>query len=338
MDPASSDYAVKRINASKYADPYNNIHFRVDDLHSPSQGVERNPIAIEANLTCRACLWPVHQGCILEPMLYFARTVREHPELRANPRYAAKAEAYIAAAEELLILLDKTNWRENDQGEGWYIVEKGAPVWMDGLDEPLNHGLAIGVAMVHLAAVTGNAHWHDRTEKMARMFKNDLRLDPKGDLYLWGYCWGKGLLYNGFGLGTNVSVNCLACVGEKKMEDCAHSTIEIKFAYFCYKDGIVFVQRDMERLANTYVKNVFRHKEDGTPTCADLVDGSGGVGSYDRLTTDVPLLAEFNPDILKFYEELRAQTSWNIIDAPLMAQCANMNLMRVQLNKSRGIR
>jgi len=174
MDPEHPRYAVKVISASPLAAPTHAARLKVRDLNSPSQGEKRHPVPVYTTLSASRYLWPVHQGMITYPMIAFARLVQADPKLEA---YKPKAAAYIQAVEELMEILE-ADWRENEAGEGWYAVPRGAPVWMDGIDEPFNHFLAVGRTMVELAAVTGKTKWRERAEKMARTFKNDLRLAP----------------------------------------------------------------------------------------------------------------------------------------------------------------
>jgi len=326
MAPSSSDYAVTRIHASKLAQPFSFMRLYAEDLKSPTEGDARNPVPIATRMQASRFLWPVHQGMILEPMLLFARTVREHKGLRSDERYRSRAAAYIAAAEGLFRIIDE-GWRENAEGEGWYEVEKDAPVWMDGCDEPHNHSLAVGAAMVQLAAATRSPLWHSRAEKMARTLKNDLRHVSDGDLYVWPYWWSKGKAFNGWEPKDGVSRNTPGKKPVQSMEDFAHGSIEINFAYRCFRDGIVFTRQDLERLANTFERNIVRRREDGSLTFADRVDGKGKAGRYDRLGPSWPLLAEFRPGILETFREMRAESPWNGY-AVWMLQSANMSLMR----------
>lgn len=329
MDRDAANYAIPRIRASRLAQPYSAMRLHVEDLGSTATGVKRHPVPVSTTMNPSRFLWPVHQGMIFEPMLSFARTVLTQDRLRGNEAYRTKAETYIAAAEKLFCILEE-GWRENDAGEGWYEVEKGAPVWMDGCDEPHNHFLALGAAMLHLAAATGDGFWRDRVEKMAHTIRNDMRHVPDGDLYVWPYWWSKGKAYNGWTREDDVSRNTPGKKPVQSMEDFSHGSIEINFAYRCYRDGIVFTRLDLERLANTFQHNIVRRTDGGKLTFANRVDGSGGVGRYDRLGPSWPLLAEFKPGILDTFREIRRDSPW-IGYTPWLLQSANMNLIRRRL-------
>jgi hypothetical protein len=249
--------------------------------------------------------------------------------LHRIPRYREMADRTIAAAEELFEVLE-ADWRENADGEGWYEVEKGAPVWMDGCDEPHNHFLAVGAAMIHLAAVSDNPLWRDRVEKMARTLKNDMRHVPDGDLYVWPYWWSKGKVYGGWSPEDQVSRNTPGMTPRQNMEDFSHGSIDVNFAWRCHQDGIVFTRQDLARIANTFLKNIVRRTDDGQLTFADRVDGVGTAGRYNLQGPAWPLLAEFRPEILDVFREMRAQSPWNGY-AVWILQSANMNLMRTRL-------
>ena len=157
-----------------------------------------------------------------------------------------------------------------------------------------------------------------------------MRYLPEADLYIWPYWWSKGKVYNGWGPADDISRNTPAMKPRQTIEDFSHGSIEIGFAYRCYRDGVVFTRQDMERLANTFTHNIVRRTEDGNLTFADRVDGGDAVGRYDVGGANWPLLAEFSPSVLDVFREMRAESAWN--GYPVwMLQSANMNLMRTRL-------
>lgn len=329
MNPSDARYAVKVIGASKLSDPWGAVRLKVRDLNSDVADERRNPVAVSKFMNTPAYLWPVHQGMITYPMMAFARFVHESPTLQANPVYKAKADWYVQEVEKLMLLLD-ADWRENEQGEGWYAVEQGAPVWMDGVDEPFNHFLAVGRTMVHLAAVTGNPLWHDRVEKMARVFKNDLVL--KNGAYTWQYWWSKGYGSKGWSPKDQVSLNTPALQGRTVAEDISHGAIDLHFAYLCYRDNIVFDREDMVRFAKTFTQNMLTTKPDGKPTLFQRVDGGGSKTVYDIYARHFVLLAEFDRQILTVYEELFRDTPWSG-NTMYMLTSANMNLVKKRMSQ-----
>lgn len=329
MDPTSGDYAVLRIHASKLAQPFGYMRLKVKDLLLAAGRSPSVPAPVATLMAPSRMLWPVHQGMILEPMTRFARLVREADALRRIPRYASKAKTYQSAAEEIFRLLD-ADWHTNDRGEGWYTVPKGAPIWMDGCDEPHNHYLAVGCAMIHLAAISANPAWRDHVTRMARTLRNDMRHQPETDAVIWPYWWSKGKVFNGWEPEDNVSRNTPGKHPTRSMVDFSHASIDVNFACHCFQEGIIFTREDMLRLCNTFTRNIVRRTDDGALTFAARVDGKGAQGTYDMLGPNWVLLSTFRPDILDRFREIRKDSPWNGY-ALWMLQSANMNLMRKQL-------
>ncbi len=329
MNPASPAYAVPRIMASKLAAPFSHMRLFAEDLGSRAPPSKRNPVPVTTRLQPSNFVWPVHQGMILEALTDFARVVMERPELRREPHYAAKAREYIAAAEATFAALEE-QWRENDAGEGWYAVPKGAPIWMDGCDEPHNHYLAVGSAMLNLTPATGDAKWAERVAKMATTIKNDLELNAETNGYVWTYWWTKGHVYKGWSPRDGVSRNTPGKYPTRSAEDFSHASVDVNFMYRCARDGIVFTREDLIRLANTFLKHIVRRGEDGVLTFADRVDGKGKAGTYDRLGPSWVRLAEVAPSILDLFREIRRDSPWNGY-ALWMLQSANMNAARLAL-------
>lgn len=503
MDPEHPRYALKVIEASPLSRPYSAVRLKAKDLASPSEPQHRAPVPVSTSMHPPNYLWPVHQGMLTYPIISYARFVYEDPQLKADPHYKAKADEFIAAVEELMEVLED-DWKENDEGEGWYAVALGAPVWMDGVDEPFNHFLAVGRTMIQLAAVTENPKWRDRAEKMARVFKNDLRIvqvvepappgeesqgiviyresfdEPGGwtgdgdvvadakegtgsllvidddktryagavlppvevkggdtyavsvwvktkgsgdggrttmlidernaagervtfkwfdlapssnwqyyettvtvdpntaelhltlypaartgvdktatawfdevtvtrvpsadevsedrvhEAYSWPYWWSKGYGYNGWRPEDGISQNTPALQGRPTAEDVSHGSIDLHFAYLAYKDGIVFDRTDMERFANTFIYLMATRGPGGVPTFRDRVDGSDSTGTYDTSVRNWPLLAEFDPSILEWFEEMYQVTSWTGYPVQMLVS-ANMNLAR-KILEDMGVR
>lgn len=325
LDPESPRFAPAVIGKSRIAQPFHPARLKVRDLVSDgSRGAP--PLApVRAQMEASRYLWPVHQGMITFPMVAFARLVGEEPALA---RYREKARTFTEATVAIMEVLE-ADWRENEQGEGWYVVPRGAPVWLDGLDEPHNHFLAVGRAMVDLAAVTGDRRWHDRAEKMARTFRNDLSLQENGS-YVWPYWWSKGYAYNGWGAAEDVSDNTPALRPVQVAEDYSHGSIDIHFAWLCHRDGIVFERRDMERLSATFLKNLLTENEAGRPTLHERVDGTGRVSHHDQRGPNWVLFAEFAPEIFQVFRGLREDEPWTGRPVQMLAS-ANLNLAATKL-------
>lgn len=331
MDPESPRFAPAVIGESKLAEPFHPARLKV--RHLTGGGSKRKlPLApVRAQMEPQRYLWPVHQGMITYPMVAFARLVQEEPELAKEDRYREKAREFVGATVEIMEVLE-ADWRENEQGEGWYSVARGAPVWLDGLDEPHNHFLAVGRAMVELAAVTRDPRWNDRAEKMARTFRNDLSLQENGS-YVWPYWWSKGYAYNGWGPGQDVSDNTPALPPVQVAEDYSHGSIDVHFAWLCHRNGIVFEKQDMERIAATFTGNLLAETEAGRPTLHERVDGTGRLSHHDQRGPNWVLFAEHEPKIFEVFRGLWEDERWTPRLVQMLAS-ANLNLMAAKLPPS----
>jgi hypothetical protein len=324
MDPNRPNYVVTVVERSSIAQPFSAARLKVVDLESGAP-----PAPKTGYLEPPRYLWPVHQGMITYPIVTYARFVYENPELSTDPDYVAKAERYVQAVEELMHALEH-EWRQNEAGEGWYIVAPGAPVWMDGIDEPFNHFLAVGRTMVQLAAVTGKAEWRDKAAAMARTFKNDLRLTAD-DAYTWSYWWSKGWAYRGWAPEQQVSINTPGLRERPVAEDTSHGSIDVHFAYLCYKEGIVFDRTDMERFTRTFMNYMADtvSAANNQTTLNIRVDGSGTKGDHDYIARHWQLLAEFDPKVAVVFEQLYSRKTWAASATDLL-NSAIMNYLRSQ--------
>ncbi len=303
LDPDDERYVVDVLNASRLADPWGGVRLFVEDQHQGGESAGRTLAPGAYSFVPPPYHWPVHQGRITYPMIAFARIVYNDPVLRGVERYKARADSYIAATRATLAMLED-NWRENEAGEGWYIVERGASVWMDGIDEPHNHSLALGRSIIELAVITQEEKWLDRAEKMARTIHNDLELLSNGS-YTWPYWWSKGHGHQGWSPQEDLSTNTPALRPRPTPEDVSHGAIEVEFAYLAHENGILFTETDMERLARTFTENILVQRAGGSHTLARYVDGSGEPAYYDdNVAGRYLVLAQWDPGIYDVVREM----------------------------------
>lgn len=271
MDPASPDYVVSQVHA---AWPTFNSVTAKDLRESPAAGAA--PAHGTFSMRSLPHIFAVHTGQIVHPIAWFARTVLETPTLRRDPVLRAKAEGYVDAAEAAIGVHDE-EWRENDQGEGWYVFRRGDPSGFDGTEEPANQFLAQGRAQLHLAAVTGKRIYADRTAKMARTFQNQLTVDAD-NAYTWHYWPTWGRVYNGWQKSDDVSEFRLSFCCAQQMEDVSHGHIDVDFAVQAFRDRIAFTGKDMQHFAKTFTRNLRAFEANGDPTVWFYVDGSFRTG------------------------------------------------------------
>lgn len=273
MDPASPDYAVRRL----YDSYHTLLMVTARDLRE-TPAAAGDPAAGQFPLASAPAIYGVHTGMITYPMASFVRIVLETPPLAANPRYRSKARGYLTAVEAAVAVHD-AEWRENDRGEGYYQWLKGMPVPYDGTEQPLNQSHALGLTMAELAAATGMRRYRDRVAMMARGFANQLTVDGD-DAYVWRYWPTSSPVYQGYpktgSPETDISIYSPEYGGAKQMEDISHAAISVEFAWRAFRDGLGFTGHDMARLAHTFTRNVAGSDAAGVPTAALRVDGSGG--------------------------------------------------------------
>lgn len=229
-------------------------------------------------------VFSVHTGMITYPMAWAARLIMESPELRRDPNLREKAEHYIRCCETAIAVHDD-EWRENDSGEGWYVFPKGMPINLDGTELPANQFLATARTLIHLSALTGNATYQDRATKMARAFRNQLALGANG-AYTWHYWLDWGHVYTGYAVADDVSDYRLSYCCATQFEDISHAHVDVGLAIEAYRNGIVFTEEDMRRLAATFTKNIATTTSSGSPTAWTTVNGSGTRGdpTFDKLS------------------------------------------------------
>lgn len=275
MDPASPNFAVKRL----YDAFPTSVAVTARDLRL-APGAAGDPAPGTYNLVSRPVIFAVHTGMITLGMVNFVRLVYETPTLRANPRYKAKADEYLTAVEEAIAVHD-WEWREDGRGFGYYVWPKGQPAQFDGSELPANQFLAPARTLSQLAVITGNPSYRDRTAKMARTFKNDLRVDA-GGAYIWSYWPTWGRIYQGYMKTGNpesdVSLYRPTYCCARQIEDISHGHIDVDFAALAFRnhlDAQLFNGEDMARLARTFTQNVLTTRANGSPTVWSNVNGAG---------------------------------------------------------------
>jgi hypothetical protein len=271
MDRTSPDYVVKRIVA---ASP---TKTRATAVSLLADGATAVPAAGTYTAASQFVVFSVHTGMITGPIAEFCRLVRDDKALK--PRYGAKSARYLEAVRAAVGVHD-AEYGQNDAGEGWYFWPKGTPLPNDGCAMPHNQFLALATTQLHLSSLTGRPSYRDRAVRMLTTFRNDLTVSGKS--YVWRYWWTKGWVYQGYRQADDVSEWTPAYPAARQPEDNSHGAVDVEAALAGFRDGLVFDETDMRRLAATYTDNLMRHAADGVPHVAANVNGSGAVGSLDR--------------------------------------------------------
>ncbi|WP_166352998.1 hypothetical protein [Phytoactinopolyspora limicola] len=277
MDPASPDYAVRRIYD---AYPGSILCTAFD------QNVGTRPAAGTTSMFAQPFIFGVHTGMITYPMASFARIVNTTPSLAASPYYQGKADEYLDAAMNAVAVHDH-EWRETSNG-GYYSWEKGAYTAFDGQAKPLNQTLALGRTVLEIAAATGDPTYVHRATALATMFRNDM-LDHDADgtpTLIWYYFPTYSAAWEGYtktgSPETDVSIHkpqYATANGYKNFEDYSHGAIGADFAVLAARLGFGFTQRDMQQLAATFTENVATTDADGLANVVYVINGTGATRS-----------------------------------------------------------
>ncbi|MGW4793642.1 hypothetical protein ACWEPC_14700 [Nonomuraea sp. NPDC004297] len=269
LDPASADYAVKRILA---AYPTPTMVTARDPRDTPAGGVI--PALGPVPLVSEPVIFSVHTGMITYPIAAFARIVLTDPSLWR--RYKSKALEYVSAVKAAAAVHD-AEWRQTDDGRGYFVWNKGTPLAYDGTEQPTNQSLALGQTYAELAAATGDRAAKDRARRLAVTFSRELTVDA-GDAYVWPYWPTFGKVYQGFDAASGVSEYTPSLTaGARQIEDLSHGAIDVEFAVAAFRHKIFYSGRDMVRFARTYSRNlVATPGADGIATANVRVDGTGG--------------------------------------------------------------
>ncbi|GAA0934248.1 hypothetical protein GCM10009560_41200 [Nonomuraea longicatena] len=293
LDPAAPDYVVTRV-LDAYPTP--TLVTARELRTAPAAGAM--PVLGETPFVSQPVLFTVHTGMITYPMAAFARLVLRSRKLRSRRTYLNKAQQYLQAARDAAAIHDE-EWRQTDDGLGYFVWNKGTQLAYDGTEQPLNQGLALGQTYAELAAATGDPFYADRARRMARSFLNEVTADAD-DAYVWSYWPKNGKLYNGYAKTDGVSEYTPSSVPVRSVEDLSHAAIDVEFAAAVHRHGLFFQDVDMARFARTYSRNLVAPPgPDGIATAYLRVDGTGSTttpGQYLQAPRWMPV-APWDPTV-----------------------------------------
>jgi hypothetical protein len=107
--------------------------------------------------------------------------------------------------------------------------------------EALNHQNSYAEALVQFGLLTGRSCWVRTGERIARYFRRSIRKEGNGS-FVWAY--------KGFNAEADLREGQL-------VEDVAHAHVNMSFARFCHRHGIVFDSEDMLSFARTFTDNIY---------------------------------------------------------------------------------
>ncbi len=221
----------------------------------------------------------VGDGVIIREFLRFAETVSSEPAL--SPKYGAKAKEYIELAKKHYIeKWDKRGtYYEYVTGSGYstsdqYIDQKTSG-WKTfpskKLNLPFNKQNVVALAALRIYRITKEEFYREKAEKLFTIFKSRFRYFEKEDRYVWNY-WEP---FNPWDLGS-IPKHWVSVHPSRS----GYQYAEIHDIAEAYHSGIVFEQKDIERIINTNLwmwnkdeKNPVFKSADGNTEAGCLWDG-----------------------------------------------------------------
>lgn len=201
--------------------------------------------------------YPVWDGMICLPIIEAAHLIKDNSGLWAV--YEDNYTIYLDMCERVIRKWNKTNWYEEEGPYGRYGYYRSP----DDGGKKYNRIHSLGRVCCELYRITNNQTYKSMVEKIGRFFKMALELysyemdGQQHEMVIWPYSEYNSTPEWNQGFGAS---------------DTSHGAIDIDFADYCYKLGVVFDDRDMEMFANTFFDFVFKGFS-ADPIYADKVDG-----------------------------------------------------------------
>ena len=248
--------------------------------------------------------WIVHSGMITYPMADFAQLVIHTPGLQKELSF--NGQSFIFVAKKLIEEIRATIAAHDDQ---WDFDQK---VYCFRNTTVINHPLkvlphnmyaAMGRTLLMMYIATGEAEYLRKVTGMAKYFYGHLIYNPSNMSYTWMY----GL--------------------DGSTEDISHGAIETNFAFLCYRHGVIFGHKDMERFASTFKNMIYKKPLH----FSEYVDGSGILNKHLNAVGLWLPLSLFDKDIYhsiaEVFSELFLKKTTN--EGIIMTGIANCALYRI---------
>lgn len=316
LEPSDDRYIEKIVNdplspystkPGEYTEKSNLI--RIVKVH---KGAE--PVAQVINLNPITLAFMGYLGVIYDPMMRFAEIVRKDPTLK---EFLPAANRFIQAAEESYKDASTRLWRNGPgKDEGYYLTaEKGESFPADNVGQPFNYLAKHVCVELALYRLTGKSDYLERSRRMVTLFKNRIKYNAENDTYSWNY-WFEPMTTVGWVPSDNISYNVKVFSPAARVEDVSHAALNANMMAAAYRMGIGFDKTDMQRFANTLLKNVLN--EDRTAN-RRTVDGKGEYPRYFAAVNNWLTLAEGDPQVYHALKE--AYLKWDNQTFPF---CANL--------------
>lgn len=306
LDPSDDRYIEKIVN-----DPMAPPQSRPGDYFEKSNLLRvtkvykgRKPVAQSLMLNPVPLAFVGYLGLIYDPMMRFCEIVKKDPALAG---YLPVTRKLIRAAEESYRDASARLWRNGPgKEEGYYLSsEKGESFPWDNVGLPFNFLAKHVCVELALYRLTGKKEYLDRGTRMVNHFKNRLQYQAKNDAYVWDY-WFEPVTTVGWKPADNISENIRFLKPFGGPEDISHASITIAMVAAAYDMGIGFDKTDMQRFANTLLRNILN--EDRTANRSDVA-GKGRMDGYFPEVYGYLCLTEGNPQVYHAIRE--AYTKWS---------------------------
>lgn len=187
-------------------------------------------------------IFPVHTGIITAPMFQFLVYAKEHDAYRGQlgEEYGVILRGALRALAE-----HDRQWRDGPgPDEGHYVGMDQEPQ-LDERPLPGNRLSAMGWALYYAWKASGDTAHRARALAVGRYMKHRLTPTPEG-AYFWPYRLPDDPVG---GLAPRTSVSG---------EDTSHAGLSLRLMLELGRDGLVFAEKDMRRLANTVTQGFGR--------------------------------------------------------------------------------
>ncbi|WP_434080978.1 hypothetical protein [Sanguibacter sp. Z1732] len=247
---------------------------------------------------------PVETGNIVRPIAWFARIVSSTPQLLRVPRFADRVGPYTQASIDAVAIHDE-HWEDHGDGTGIYFLPKGSPHVVDGIQAAFNMNHTMGMAMMHLHALTGDPRYLEKVRMMIRLFESDRSPGAHG-AFFWNYQWTGSWGFNGWTMDDEVSTNTPEYPGNPAPEDFSHGALSMEFIAQVWHEGLGSHVRDLRAYARAFDHTVVE-TEYGLDVTR-FIDGTGGIrdGRDATHAGTWAVLARHNRNIVTVSQELYA--------------------------------
>ncbi|MCE5230791.1 hypothetical protein LLG95_14535 [bacterium] len=220
-------------------------------------------------LPTQRCVLLSHQsGRIMVPLAKVAAMIKKYPDMAG---LAHRGQMYLTTAEETFAELENEKaWV--DQGEGgYYKIEKGAPIWCDGVPDAPYALSAMGTALLYMNDATGKELYARRATQLATFIKT-LITEKDGAAYMDHWY---GPVNKGWTKADNISVNTPSFKGEPQPEKIEFLQDTLRFMVECARRKVVFTDADVQAFAKTFGK-MYGETDKGGAMWATVAGEQGG--------------------------------------------------------------